>query len=224
MKKLISIILCAAVLFSLASCKGENGGETTIPETTEKAGPMLTLDGGNVEVLSMNSADGIFVEDGRKIDVKQVASIVVQNNSSRMLADAEIWFKVNNEEYASFEVMALPAGEKCVVMEKTARTMKQEDNYVLDRSLSKFAYSDSTAENKNVDVQTEGSTIRITNKTDSTLSTRITYRYFLNGMYYGGIAFTGEFKDIKPGETMEKNSSIFGNDCKIVGVSDNLES
>ncbi len=222
MKRAISLILCLITVFSLVSCSGEGENtDTTAPTETEPQF-LCEADSGKVRVISMSAADGIFVEDGRKVEVKQTASIIVQNMGSQMLADAELWFKVNEDEYATFVVMALPAGEKCVVMEKTAKTLNANDKYTLDPALCKFAYSNAVPEDKNVDIQTEGSTIRITNKTDSVLSTRITYRYYMGDMCYGGIAFTGEFKDIKPGETMEKTSSYFGDDCRIVGVSDNL--
>lgn len=222
MKRSISVLICLAMLFSFASCKSSEGKDNTTAAIEAKPQYLCEADSGRVRVISMSAADGIFVEDARKIEVKQVASIIVQNTSNQMLADAELWFKVNEDEYATFVVMALPAGEKCVVMEKTARTLNKDDKYTLDSTLCKFAYSNAEPVDKNVDIQTEGSTIRITNKTQSVLSTRITYRYYMNDMYYGGIAFTGEFKDIKPGETMEKTSSYFNDDCRIVGVSDNL--
>lgn len=225
MKRAVSILICFAMIFSLASCRGSEEKENPTAATEAQPQYLCEADSGNVRVISMSAADGIFVEDPDKgkVEVRQVASIIVQNMSDRMLANAELWFRVNENEYATFIVQALPAGEKCVVMERTARTLNKDDKYTLDSGLCNFAYSYSTPEDKNVEVKTEGSTIRITNKTQSVLSTRITYRYYMNDMYYGGVAFSGEFKDIKPGETMEKTSRHFNNDCKIVGISDNLE-
>lgn len=217
MKRIISVLLCASMLFSLAACKGnitkpEQGTTETEPQYLYEA------DSGKLKIISLNGADGIFVEKGKKDEVKQTATLTVLNDSDRMLEYAVIAFKVNEYERAEFIVSALPAGRECVVMETTARVFGSDDKYTLDSKACTFAYCDATPDTPEAEIKTEGSTISVTNKTDAQRDILVTYKYFLDGKFYGGIAFRGKFEKVKPGETVEKSSTHFGSDCKIVNV------
>lgn len=208
MKKVISALLCITVLFGLASCGEKNKEEEYFCKADE----------GRITVLSLKAADGVFVEKGNKDEVKNVATIVVRNDSDRMLEYGIIVFRVNDIERAEFEVCALPAGEQCVVMETTARPMSDGDQYTLNTTDSMFAYCEQEVENEKYTVSVDGSKIKVTNNTDAPLNVRIAYKYFMDKMYYGGIAFRGSFENIAPHETMEKTSSRFDKDCRIVNI------
>lgn len=207
MKKLICALLCIVILFGLSSCKEE-----------EKAEAFCTADDGNITVLSLDSADGIFVEKGNKDNVKGVATIVVKNNSEKMLEYGTIVFRVNDIERAEFIVSALPAGEQCVIMETTARPLNKDDKYQINIVDSNFAYCDASTEDEKYTLEVDGSTLKVTNNTESPLTVKVAYKYFKNGKYYGGICFRGTFENIAPGETMEKTSNRFDGDCRIVNI------
>lgn len=214
MKKIISLLLCMAMLFMFASCK-----DTKDPaQGTEEPKYLYEVDSGKVKIVSLNAADGVFVEKGNKDEVKQTATITVLNDSDRMLEYAEIVFTVNEYERAEFIVSALPAGQECVVMETTARVMKSDDKYTLDSRSCTFAYCDQNLTPAEAEIKTDGSTISVTNKTDVQKDILVTYKYFKDDKYYGGIAFRGKFEQVKPGETVQKTSSRFGDDCKIVNI------
>ena len=215
MKRVISAFLCMVMILGLASCKGE----TNKPEK-EKEQYFCKMSEGKIKVLSLESADGIFVEKGRKDEVKGVATIVVRNDSEQMLEYGTIVFRVNDIERAEFIVSALPAGEQCVVMETTARPLNQGDNYTANHGDSVFAYCDQSIESDKYTVKVEGSTFKVTNNTDSPLNVRIAYKYYMDKMYYGGIAFNSAhaFENIAPHQTVEKESSRFDSDCRIVNI------
>lgn len=207
MKRVISAFLCIAVLFSLASCG---------PEKKEEV--FCEADNGNISVISLKAVDGTFVEKGNKDEVNAIATIIVRNNSNFMLEYGTVVFQVNEIERAEFIISALPAGEQCVVMETTARPFENDDEYTLNTTDSMFAYCDASTESDEYTLIVEGSTMKVTNNTDKPLTVNIAYKYFKDNMYYGGICFRGTFEEISPHETMEKTSSRFDKDCKIVNV------
>ncbi len=208
MRKVISALLCVVILIGFASCKGNDKEDEVF----------CVADGGNITVLSLKSADGVFVEKGKKDDVTGVATIIVKNNSEQMLEYGKIVFRVNEIERAEFIISALPAGEECVVMETTARPLEEKDEYILNADDTVFAYCEASTENEKYTIESEGSTLKVTNNGNEPLTVRIAYKYYKDDMYYGGICFRGTFENIAPGETMAKDSSHFDKDCKIVNV------
>lgn len=218
MKRIISVLMCISLIFLLASCKSSKDPENEAEGTTESSKYLYEADSGKIKIVSLDAADGIFVEKGRKDEVKQAATITVLNDTDRMLEYAEIVFQVNEYERAEFIVSALPAGKECVVMETTARQLNSDDKYILSPNGCVFSYCDPTLQNPDAEVKTDGSTISVTNKTDSLKDILVTYKYFKDDKYYGGIAFRGKFEKVNPGKTVQKTSSHFGDDCKIVNV------
>lgn len=218
MKKIMCAFLCVVFLFGLASCK-----EKTPEENTEQEQIFCTADGGKLSVISLESASGLFVEKGQQDSVTGVATIVVRNDTDKMLEYGKIVFRVNDIERAEFVVCCLPAGEKCVVMETTARPLGESDTYKINITDSLYSYCDETTESKDYTLALNGSTIKVTNNTASPLTVKIAYKYFKDGQYYGGICFRGSFENIAPGETMEKTSNRFNSDCKIVNVTSSTE-
>lgn len=207
MKKLVSLILCFAVLFSFAACG---------KETEEEIKDYLTLDNGNISIVSLQVVSGLFVEKGNQDNVENVAALVVKNNSEKMLEYSVISFRVNTYERAEFTVSALPAGESVLVMESLARPFSVDDEYTLADESTIFSYCDASIVSDKAELQINGSEFNLTNKTDLPLNATVVYKYYQNGMYYGGIAFRGNFEDIKPHETKTEVSSRFNENCKVV--------
>lgn len=211
MKRFIGALLCVVMIFGFASC----GGASEKPDEEKY---FCEADEGKIKVLSLKASDGEFVEKGNNDEVKGVAAIVIRNDSEQMIEYGTIVFSVNDTERAKFEVSALPAGEQCVVMETMSKAYNEGDVYKIDDTASVFAYCDQSTESEKYTVSVDGSTIKVTNNTEAPLTVRIAYKYFRDNMYYGGIAFRGSFENIAPHETMEKESSRFGEDCKIVNI------
>ena len=208
MKKLISLLVCVAILFTFASCAKKE---------IEKE-DFLTLDNGNISVVSLQGVSGLFVEKGNQDEVKNVAALIVKNNSDRMLEYCVISFRVNDYERADFNISALPAGESVIVMETLARTYSSDDKYAVDNESTIFSYCDSSLLSDVAELKTEGSDFMLKNRSDKPVSATVVYKYYKDGMYYGGIAFRGKFENVAPGETMKKTSNRFNEDCRIVNI------
>lgn len=219
MKRTLSLILCFIMIFSFSACvdSTENMGGNE----TEKPKDFLVLDEGNISVVSMQGVSGLFVEQGKQDKVENVVALTVKNNSDKMLEYGVISFRVNEYERADFKISALPAGESVLVMETLARPYSKDDKYVIDYSVNQtyFSYSDASTSSDKVKITANGSDISIKNLTDKVLSTTVVYKYYQNDLYYGGIAFRGQFENIASGETMTKTSSRFDDaNCRIVNV------
>lgn len=217
MKRIISAVLCVVLLMGLASCKkGEQQTQTTTQPQAESI--FCTADEGKITVLSLDAASGLFVEKGKQDNVSGVATIVVRNDSGKMLEYGKIVFRVNDCERAEFIVNALPNGAQCVVMETTARPLADSDTYKINITDSMFSYCEASTESELYTLAVEGSTIKITNNTKTAMTVNVAYKYFKDDKYYGGIAFRGTFENIAPGETMSQTSNRFNSDCRIVNI------
>lgn len=206
MKKAVSVILILSVVFCLFSC------------SKEEKKPLYSLDSGKISVWSLEACDGLFVEKGGSNEVKSAATIVVKNNSDKMLEYGFIVFRVNDIERAEFSVSALPPGEECVVMETTARLYKEGDTYSYNEPDSVYTYCDAATERSGIVLKTDGSEISVTNSLEKPATVGIVYKYFRNGKYYGGIAFRGKMENVGSGQTVTKTSSRFTSDCRIVNI------
>ncbi len=215
MKKISALLLCLVTVFALSSCGKETPGKTQSQPVEQE---FMTLDHGNIVVEKLQGVDGLFVEKGNQDEVKNVSALVIRNDSDRMLEYLSFSFRVNTYERADFIVSALPAGEKVIVMESFAREFNSADKYELDSDSVIFTYCDAAAESPYVEVKTEGANITVKNKTEKSVNASVVYRYYKDGMYYGGIAFRGTFEDILPGGSVTKKSDRFNENCKIVNV------
>ena len=205
-RKIIIFLLITAVILSFSACsKGEDSRS-------------MTLDNGNITVSPVSSVSGIFTERGGNDKVENVCAVTVRNNSGKMLEYGTVTMNVNGEEYAEFIISALPAGESVLVMESLARQFSDKDEFTLRQDKSMFSYCEADTNPKDVSVSTDGNTITVKNNTDEQLTALITYKYFKDGVYYGGIAFRGEFADIPRGESLSKTSERFNESCRIVNI------
>lgn len=210
--------MCMLMLVPFAACK-EKTAETK-PDKTEEQKTIfpMELDGGKIIIEKIEGVDGLFVERGGKDEVKGVTALILKNKSGKMLEYADISFRVNQYEGADFIVSALPAGESTVVMESFARQFSADDIYELNAQKTAFTYCDASAKAKGIEIKIDGADITVKNNTDKTLSPCIVYKYYRDGMYYGGIAFRGTFENIAAGGSVTKTSDRFTDDCKIVNI------
>lgn len=203
LKSLICLLILAAMMLFPACSKDKDS---------------ITFDNGNVSVSPVSSVSGIFAERGGNDEVENVCAVTVKNNSDKMLEYGVITVKVNGGGYAEFIVSALPAGKSALVMEALARPYSENDGYTFRQDRSMFSYCEADAKPKDVAVSTDGSTITVKNKTDEPLTALVTYKYYKKGIYYGGIAFRGEFADIPAGESFSRESERFNESCRIVNI------
>ena len=218
MKKFLCLMMSLIFVFSFASCLND---KNTPSDETDKESYFCTFDSDKIKVITLGAYDGLFVEKGGFDNVTSVAAIKIRNDSGRMIEYAKLSFRVNEYERAEFEIKAVPAGAQALVMEITARQYSADDKYTLinDGESSFAAYCDASMNDDKIQITTDGGNITVKNISDSPISEMsIYYKYLIDGIYYGGIAFSGKFQDIKPGESVTQTSERFSKNGVIVNT------
>ena len=169
--------------------------------------------------LEFATYSGEFFEDGKNEVVNDVAMILVQNRSRQFLDQATITYIYGNE-YATFVVTGLPAGEKCWVMEKNKLTLEDGKSFFFEDCKTSFR-SGVITKPEQLQVDTKDNTITIENTSRSTLENVSVYykNVHADGSYIGGITYVMNFGTMNPGDIICKESAHFSDSAKIVRFS-----
>ena len=162
---------------------------------------------------------GVYVEDGQNKEVENVAMILVENRSLQFLDQATVTYLYGNQ-YATFVVTGLPAGEKCWVMEKNKLVPDEGYSFLFDKCTTSFK-SDVIITPTQLQVETKDNTITIENTSPNTLeNVAVYYKNTLSdGNYLGGISYVMNFGTMNPGDVICKESGHFSDASKIVRYS-----
>ena len=99
-----------------------------------------------------------------------------------------------------------------------AFTLSKLDPVRSESAISDFE-SDASMNDDKIQITTDGGNITVKNISDSPISEMsIYYKYLIDGIYYGGIAFSGKFQDIQPGESVTQTSERFSKNGVIVNT------
>lgn len=92
-------------------------------------GDPFPIPGTGLVALEIISYDGLYLEDGSKEGVTNVAGLILRNDGMQFLEYAlvELW---QGQKKLSFEVNCLPAGEKILVLERNRK--RYEDQPISD--------------------------------------------------------------------------------------------
>ncbi len=194
-----------------------NSGEGTSSGSTS---PTITLSDPNLKVEAIGSYSGNFLEDGSDEPTANVAAMLITNNSDQMLQIAEITFKVNDTETASFKVTDLPAGTSTLVLEANKREYSKEDSYTYGETATAYMEQPSLEEDK-FDLVTEDGKITLKNKTDESYDkVYVYYKYVqLGGAYLGGITYRTPFENVPAKGEVESIAAHFNPESsKIMAV------
>lgn len=174
----------------------------------------------NLKIESVGKYSGSFIEDGSDEPVKNVAAMLITNNSDQMLQIAEVSFKVNDTENATFKVTNLPAGTSTLVLESNKREFKAEDSYTYGETATGYMEPLGMEEDK-FELFTEDGKITLKNKTkQSYKKVYVYYKYVqLGGAYLGGITYRTPFENVAPGAEMEAIAAHFNPEgSQIMGI------
>lgn len=163
------------------------------PQTGEELGISFPcqIPGYDMTIEKFAPYNGMFVEDGSNANIKNVAMLLVANNSDYPVEYTQIRVMCGQEELL-FDISALPAGEKLVVQEKTGKTISESKATSASALVVRRAQMD-MSENKVQVVDNGDNTITIKNLTSETIPTvRVFYKYYMEDekLFVGGIAFT----------------------------------
>ena len=163
------------------------------PETGEEIGISFPcqIPGYDMTIEKFAPYDGMFVEDGSNTNIKNVAMLLVKNNSDFPVEYTQIRVMCGQEELL-FNISALPAGEKLVVQEKAGKTISESKATSASALVVQRANME-MSESKVQVIDNGDNTLTIKNLTNETIPTvRVFYKYYMEDekLFVGGIAFT----------------------------------
>lgn len=168
----------------------------------------------DLEIVSMGSYSGAYMEDGSDEEVSGVMMIVVANTGDRVLQYAEITLSGEAGD-ALFKFSTLKPGERMLVLEADRKEYSEEES---------SSYTEASLENavffseepqmyeEQLMIQPLNGGFNITNISENDIQGDITV-YFKDGneeMLYGGITFRGRIEGgLKAGEVKQVMSEHF---------------
>lgn len=165
---------------------------------------------------------GQFIEDGSDKPVANVLSLLVKNNSDKVVQYGEINIKVNGNKNAVFKVTNLPPKTSTLVMESTGKIeFNKDDKYKYVDSIQAKLDNMSLMKDKVQITKQEDGVIGIKNVSGKDLGTvYVYYKYFQEGgAYLGGITYRVKFENVKAGASVEEKTSHFSkNSSEILMV------
>ena len=163
-----------------------------IPSENETVGLQFPCEvpGHNLKLEKLALYSGLFVEDGTNRQVADVAMLMVYNSGDSAIEYMEITVEYQDKTL-SFQITALPAGERMVVQEKSGNTIPEGKAL---RASALVVHRTQMDVAKEVSVKDNGdNSLTIKNLTDETLpAVRVFYKYYMEeeNLFVGGIAFT----------------------------------
>lgn len=160
----------------------------------------FTIPGTNLVALELKGYEGLYLEDGTKEKVSNVAALIIRNDGTELLEKAyvELW---QGHEKLCFELNYLPAGEKILVLESN------QSKYLPDK-ISNCTGSETLAQKDLPGLVTirevNSKTLAIANP--GPIPLRNLTIYFKNydpesAIFWGGIVYEIYVYRIAPGET-----------------------
>ena len=216
-KKTLTILM---VLVLLSGCgREEVPAATTEPTAAPTEAPTVTPTApitGNLICVEISRFTGGFVEDGKDRPVRDVAAILVQNNTGKYLELAMITYKVGDRT-AQFRVTALPAGRRAWVMESSAMTLVDGDELVLEECVDSYNL-DAITTTDDISVSRNGKSLTLTNTSDKRLeNVGVYYKNTLeDGTFLGGITYVISFGNLEPGASATRTADHFDETSEIV--------
>lgn len=143
--------------------------------------------------------EGPFREDGSDQEVAGVAALVVENGGGTMISEGAVIIEQETDRLV-FELFALPAGEKALVLEKDGKAYSGQ-TLMRCYGWERREYPENMG---HVTVTKTGNMgMLITNRTDAEIPlTRIRYKSYHeeSGMYIGGICYEVAVTNLTAGE------------------------
>lgn len=207
-KKKFAALLLAVLTLSCAACSNSEND----PKTTDSASSEIeNLDiGSGLEITSVGSYAGLYVEDGSDETVSDVFYIRVKNTGESDLQYAHISLTRGEESY-EFDISTLPVGETLQALELTRQAMP-ENTAELNASVTLYAaFDEPLSMHEDIfEVTTSDNTVNIKNNSDSTFSQ--VYVYYKNSSgdtLIGGITYRAGVQNLAPGQTLSCYTSHY---------------
>lgn len=159
----------------------------------------FTVPGTDIVISYINGYTGLYLENGKDKDIKNVMAIQVDNLSDQPIEYGQITLEAKNKLY-EFDFSCIPAGDSVIAMEKNKQKHKSNTKYTY--VTSSFAYlNELDVMEDEIEIEVlENNGIKVTNLTKKKIPTvRIFYKYQMDsGEYVGGITYTAKIENLEP--------------------------
>ena len=209
------LALCLAAVLLLTGCaNAAEGGNATDPQATTS--PPVT---GNLICVEISRFSGSYVEDGKDQQVRDVAAILVGNNTGKFVDLAIVSYRVGNRTL-EFRVTGLPAGRKVWVLESKGQVLKDGDELELLDCQESYNANPITSTD-DLTVVRQGKTLQVTNSSGKKLSNVVVYykNTLEDGTFLGGITYVMNFGEMESGATASRSADHFNETSEIVRFS-----
>lgn len=207
--RVLGLVLAVLTLF---------GGCAEPSRQEESSIPVIQL-GGDLVCIEISRFSGRFVEDGSDEPVKDVAAILVENNTGKFVELATATYRVG-DRIATFRITGLPAGERAWVLEQNRMTLTEGEKLVYEDC--QITYNANAIQStSDLAVTRQGGALIIENKSGRPLKNVCVYykNRLEDGAFMGGIAYLINFADLEPGESASRTVSHFVDRSVIVRFS-----
>lgn len=175
----------------------------------------FSIPGTDLVALELRSYDGLYLEDGSKEGVSNVAALILRNDSTKLLehAHVELW---QGTQKLNFEINYLPAGEKILVIES------DKSQYVQSKisACSGYGTFASTDIAGLVSIRQIGEKmLLITNPGPLPLKRVVVYFKnfdYESSMFLGGIVYEIPIHSLAPGETYFAKPLYYSNESSRI--------
>ena len=199
-----------------------DGLSSRVEITPEKEGEALsfpcTLEGYGLVLEKLAPYEGIFLEDGTGRKVSRIAMLQVKNGGSLPVEYCELRISFSGEELC-FTLSALPAGATVLVQEKAGKALP--DSPPTGVVATVIPRDRMSLSEDRVKVKDNGdNSLTVTNLTGEALTDlRIFYKYYKEGVYLGGIAFSLRINELPAGKSVTLKPAHFASgECRVVMV------
>ena len=174
--------------------------DSPITENTDTKAFPFAISGTSIEVLSLSSYDGVFIEDGSDTAISGVYALIIRNTGKTAIELADISIDCNGKEL-QFTASSIPSGAMAVIQEKD-RTPYSEGAITSCKAsvseLDKLPMSDDLISV----TEGEGNSLVVKNISDDTIPcVRIFYKFYATEekAFVGGITYVAKLTDLESG-------------------------
>lgn len=204
-----AICLCVLIMFSSGQGEGsvqipieetktlvESTADTqvnstaSVTESVENTSPSIIMLDDGLEITSMGSYTGIYMEDGSDELVSDVMYLTVTNRGEEDIEYAEFTAQSAEHTY-SFSVSTLPVGMGAVLLEKERKPYDADQRYVVTaEKVAHYQYPLELHEDL-LAFQILDGAINVINQSDDDIEDDIViyYKNYSNDLLYGGITY-----------------------------------
>ena len=194
----------------------ESSEQTAAPAETEGAviskeiSFPYTIPETDLVVDSVNSYDGLFLEDGSDTKISGIAAVIVKNTGNQCIDYAEISMKGSQTDYLF--ILSHLESNAAIVVQEAKKALCVSQTY--DRITAEPAFSEEfeMSEDQLRIRETSDNQLEVKNLTDQAIPcVRIFYKFYLEEeqVYVGGITYVAKITNLKPGATVQVAPSHF---------------